>query len=232
MAELKAIIFDWDGTIVDSAKAMFLSYQYAYRKHLGIVFPKNEEEFRMLVPMRLDESSMKFGGEYAADVTFSYNWYYETEGYKTGRVFPGVRKMLYELRSRGYLIGVASNKSMGRVRTDIQFLNLEGLVDAFVTAEDTLERKPHPAPLLKAADKLGLPPEVCAYVGDYKGDIIAAREARMLSVAVLWGGIFPVESLYAERPDLVLAKPEDLLDICPPSSAQYATSFDLGSELK
>jgi N-acetyl-D-muramate 6-phosphate phosphatase len=90
---------------------------------------------------------------------------------------------------------------------------LEGLVDVIVTSEDTVQRKPHPAPLLKAAEKLELAPELCAYVGDYRGDIIAARDAGMVSVAVLWGGMFLPETLYEERPDYVIDSPEALLDI-------------------
>ena len=69
-----------------------------------------------------------------------------------------------------------------------------------VTSDDTKERKPHPAPLLKAAEKLEMPPHLFAYVGDYAGDMLAARAAGMLAVAALWGGIFPRETLLAEHP--------------------------------
>lgn len=219
--ELKAVLFDWDGTIVDSAEAMFLSYRHAYEKHLGIIFPRDDADFRQLVPMRLAESSAKFGGEKAADVAFSYNQYYEQEGYKTGRVYEGIRDVLAELRARGYLLGVASNKSWGRVGADIDYLELQGLIDAFVTSEDTVQRKPHPAPLLKLAEKLEVEPRYCAYIGDYRGDIIAAREAGMVSIAVMWGGMFPTETLRAEHPDYTVERPGELLDLFPgPKTAQ------------
>src|SRR5690348_2687476 len=81
---LQGLIFDWDGTIVDSARAMFLSYRHAYKKHLGITFPRDDADFRRLVPMRLAESSARYGGTRAAEVAASYNWYYAAEGYKTG----------------------------------------------------------------------------------------------------------------------------------------------------
>jgi pyrophosphatase PpaX len=210
---IRAVLFDWDGTLVDSALPMLLSYRYAYRKHLGIHFPKDDAEFSMIVPMRLAESAAKYGGEHAADVAVAYNWFYEHEGYKSGRVFPGVEETLAELRRRGYLLGVASNKSRGRIDSDINYLALEGLVDEFATSEDTVQRKPDPAPLLKVAEKLGVEPTLCAYVGDYSGDIIAARAAGMVSVAVTWGGMFPVETLLAQSPHYVINKLEELLDI-------------------
>ncbi len=219
LTEIKAVLFDWDGTIVDSAEAMFLSYRHAYEQHLGIVFPRDDADFRQLVPMRLAESSARFGGEKAADIAFSYNQYYEQEGYKTGRVYEGVREVLAELRARGYLLGVASNKSWGRIGADLDYLELHGLVDAFATSEDTVQRKPHPAPLLKLAEKLEVEPRYCAYTGDYRGDIIAAREAGMVSVAVMWGGMFPTETLLAERPDFVVERPEELLDLFPSPKA-------------
>jgi HAD superfamily hydrolase (TIGR01509 family) len=229
-AGLKAVLFDWDGTIVDSAQAMFLSYRHAYEKHLGIVFPVDDADFRALVPMRLAESSAKFAGEKAADVAFSYNQYYEQEGYKTGRVYEGVREVLAELRKRGYSLGVASNKSRGRVGADVDYLELGGLVDAFVTSEDTVQRKPHPAPLLKLAEKLHVEPQYCAYIGDYRGDIIAARDADMVSVAVMWGGMFPTETLLEEHPDYVVERPEELLDLFPGPTGTQALSRDAGTE--
>jgi HAD superfamily hydrolase (TIGR01549 family) len=227
-AGLRAVLFDWDGTIVDSAQAMFLSYRHAYEKHLGIVFPADDADFRTLVPMRLAESSAKFGGEKAADIAFSYNRYYEQEGYKTGRVYEGIREVLAELRKRGYPLGVASNKSWGRVGADVDYLELGGLVDAFVTSEDTVQRKPHPAPLLKLAEKLQVEPRYCAYIGDYRGDIIAAREAGMVSIAVMWGGMFPTDTLLAERPDHVIDRPEELLDLFPGTRATQGLPSEAG----
>jgi HAD superfamily hydrolase (TIGR01509 family) len=213
--ELRGILFDWDGTIVDSAEAMWLSYRYSYRTHLGIEFPSNQEEFRILVPMRVSESAALYGGKLGPDIARAYTDYYEREAYKTGKVFSGMREVLAELRRRGYALGVASNKSWSRITADIEFLGLDGCVDRFVTAEDTVERKPHPAPLLKLAEKLDLPPAACTYIGDYRGDVAAAKAAGMLAVAVLWGGMFDPATLLAEEPDHVLAAPMEILDLFP-----------------
>jgi HAD superfamily hydrolase (TIGR01549 family) len=214
-SHLQGLIFDWDGTIVDSAQAMFLSYRYAYKKHLGITFPRDEADFRRLVPMRLAESSARYGGTRAAAVAATYSRYYEQEGYKMGRVYAGVREMLVELRRRGYGLGVASNKSRGRISADIAFLELDGLFDVLVTSEDTPERKPHPAPLLKAAQQLGRPPAALAYAGDYSGDIVAAHAAGMVAIAVGWGGMFPLDTLQAARPDYTVHGPDALPPLCP-----------------
>ncbi|WP_165423361.1 HAD family hydrolase [Ktedonosporobacter rubrisoli] len=210
---LKGILFDWDGTIVDSFQSMLISLRYAYRQHVGIFFPRDEEEYRRIIPQRLTETSARYAGEHAAAVTESYIQYYRDEGYKHGRVFDGMHATLQELRKRGYALGVVTNTTKPRMSADMTHHELTGLVDIIVTSEDTAERKPHPAPLLKGAERLGISAQELAYVGDYPGDVIAAKAAGMLAVGGLWGGIFPAQSVLAEQPDYALKQPVELLDL-------------------
>jgi phosphoglycolate phosphatase-like HAD superfamily hydrolase len=219
----RAVLFDWDGTIVDSLQGMFDAMRYAYQRYTGRLFPRDLEEFRRVSPMRLTESTALYAGEHAAEVAAAYKWYYTQEGYKSTKLYPGIREVLGELRRRGYALGVVTNTGPERLGSDLRHLELEGLLDVMITAADTAERKPHPAPLLKGHAQLIaaglLEPETgpgeLAYVGDYPGDIAAARAAGMLAVAALWGGIFPVESLLAEGPDCCAADPRELLQIFP-----------------
>jgi HAD superfamily hydrolase (TIGR01509 family) len=213
---LRAALFDWDGTIIDSSLAMWLSYRYAYRTYLGIDFPDNEADLRLLSPMRIDESSAKYGGRYASEIARSYSEYYVREAYRAGSVFVGITNVLQELRRRGYQLGVASNKSKTRINADMEFLGLRHYFDAFATSEDTVERKPDPAPLLKLATKLHVAPQECAYIGDYPGDIIAAKAAQMMAVAVLWGNVYEPAALLAEEPDQTVRQPQELLSLFPP----------------
>lgn len=219
---LRAALFDWDGTIVDSRQPMWLSYRHAYKTYLGIDFPSTAAELRTLAPMRIEESSARYGGQYAAEIALSYSDFYVREAYQAGSVFGGIKDVLRELRQRGYQLGVASNKSMTRIAADMTFLGLEGFFDAFATSEDTVERKPNPAPLLKLAEKLHAPPQECAYIGDFPGDIIAAKAARMLAVAVLWGNVYEASVLLAEEPDLTVGQPEDLLILFPPQQTSQS----------
>jgi len=210
---LAGILFDWDGTVVDSFQALWAAQRYAYRQHVGIDFPRDEEEFRRVSPMRLAESTALYAGAHANEVAASYIRYYTYEGYKFSKLFAGMPEALLTLRIRGYRLGVVTNTSLARLSVDLKYLHLDGLLDMIVTSDDTRERKPHPAPLLKAAEKLEMPPEVFAYVGDYAGDIVAAHAAGMLAVAALWGGIFPSEMLLAQLPDYSVESPEKLLDL-------------------
>ncbi len=211
--KVTAVIFDWDGTVADSREAMLYSYRYTFRTNLGIEFPTTDDEFRTIVKMRTSEMAAKYGDGKADQVAADYNVYYNSEGYREGKVFPGMPFTLEQLRARGYRLGVATNKALERLLTDMDHLGLRAHFDALVTSEDSPERKPHPAPLLKAAEKLGIDPDICAYVGDFSGDIIAAKAAGMVSVGVAWGRIYPEEDLRAQNPDYLLHSPEELLQI-------------------
>ncbi len=216
LADLRGVLFDWDGTVVDSFQAMWAAQRYAYRQHVGIDFPRDAEEFRRVSPMRLAESTALYAGAHAAEVAASYIWYYTSEAYRLCTVFTGMREALLALRERGYRLGVVTNTSLARLSADLAYLQMEGVVDVLVTSDDTKERKPHPAPLLKAAEKLDLQPSAFAYVGDYAGDMRAARAAGMVAVAALWGGIFLSETLLAEQPDYAVQSPAELVALFPP----------------
>src|SRR5262252_7920407 len=101
---LAGILFDWDGTVVDSFHALWAAQRYAYQQHVGIDFPRNEEEFRRVSPMRLAESTALYAGEHAKEVAASYIWYYTHEAYKLCTLFEGMRETLLGLRKRGYCL--------------------------------------------------------------------------------------------------------------------------------
>ncbi|MBX5451056.1 MAG: HAD hydrolase-like protein [Thermogemmatispora sp.] len=219
----QAVLFDWDGTIADSTRAMMAAMQFAYKQHTGRVFPRTLEEFRQISPLRLAESTALYAGPQAAEVAASYLWYYTHEGYRSTCLYPGVRALLEELQRRGYPLAVVTNTGPERLSTDLQHLELSTLLTITVTSQDTAERKPHPAPLWKAREKLiaaGLlaaetPMEALAYVGDHPGDMAAAHAAGMVAVAALWGGIFPPERVLAERPEYWAYQPAALLTLFP-----------------
>lgn len=215
LSTIRGLLFDWDGTIVDSRLSMFLSMQYAYQKHVGILFPRDEEEFRRIAPMRMVEHAAIYAKEHAAAVAESYIWYYANEGHKKGNIFPGMRETLAELRKRGYALGVVTNTTRQRMQADLDHLQLANAIDSIVTADETTERKPHPAPLLKGAEKLQLAPRELAYIGDFSGDILAAHAAGMLSVAALYGGVYLIESVLAAQPTCTIQTPPDLLNLFP-----------------
>ena len=124
------------------------------------------------------------------------------------RLFPGMAELLTGIEARGLRWGIVTNKSTSLTRILVKALGLEQRAACVVCGDTTPHLKPHPASLLHAAAELGLKPVHCAYLGDDLRDIQAARSAGMRAVAVEWGY---GQALAAWNADAIIARPPDLL---------------------
>jgi pyrophosphatase PpaX len=127
--------------------------------------------------------------------------------------FAGVDEMLRELKRRGFRLGLVTSKKRIGAERGMRIFRMTELFDLAVCAEDTTNNKPHPEPLLRAMQTLGVPPAATIYVGDSTHDIVAGRAAKVTTAAAAWGP-FPRAELEALQPDYLLDAPHDLLAIC------------------
>jgi phosphoglycolate phosphatase len=184
---LRAIIFDWDCTLCDSAEAGYNAYLTVF-KELGIP-PITLEEFKD----RIDSNYWEF--QQASVIHPSKRglvpdlWDTAYEKYQQKhhiRLFSGANETLEELGKR-YKLGLVTGGRAWRVKHRLRDYDLEHLFSAVVTREDYENLKPNPECLLIGASRLGLSPEQCAYVADLGGDMKAAKSAHMLAIGVTWG---------------------------------------------
>jgi phosphoglycolate phosphatase len=127
------------------------------------------------------------------------------------RLFPGIAELLRELKSRDIAWGIVTNKATRFTERIVKALELNP--DCVVCGDTTRHTKPHPAPLLRAAEVLELSTSACWYVGDDLRDIQAARASGMRAVAVEWGYHSPDNAGPREwNADLVLSQPLELID--------------------
>ena len=206
------VLFDLDGTLIDSGPIILASMRHASVTVLGaepdeevvrsaIGGPGLVAQMRELAPDRVDELV-------AAYRAHNEPLHDELEA------FDGVLELLPRLREQGRRLGIVTAKR--RVTVALAFSRfpvLEELTDVLVGAEDTERHKPDPDPLLHALDLLGARPQDAAYVGDSPFDVRAARAAGVFAVAVGWGGIHPDERLLREEPDALVHSPEELFDV-------------------
>jgi pyrophosphatase PpaX len=197
---LRAALFDFDGTLVDTTELIYQSMRHATGEVLGKNLPR--EVLLANVGQPLPRQMELIDAARAEALLESYRLHNEEHHDALIQAFPGVEESLARLHSAGVKIAVVTSKRRFSVEMALEsFPRLGEVVDRFVTMEDTTEHKPDPEPLLKGLEALGgITPEVAAYVGDSPFDVAAARAAGITSVAVSWGA-FSEDTLREAAPD-------------------------------
>ena len=203
------VLFDFDGTVIDSGSIIIASMRHATKTVLGRDIPDEElgravggagllEQMRMIAPDRVDE------------LVTCYREHNEALHSELAEC-AGMTDVLTTLKEEGRRLGVVTAKRRETVRLAFSYLPLEQFFDVVVGSDDTERHKPDPAPLAHALHLLGAKRDDAVYVGDSPFDIRAAKAAGMHSVAVTWGRIHPRARLEAEEPDTVVETAEELL---------------------
>jgi pyrophosphatase PpaX len=205
------VLFDLDGTLIDSGSLILSSFQHATRTVLGKVIP--DEVLMANVGGHGIQAQMREFDEDLADELVRVYREHNATVYRAVLAFPGIEPVLGRLRDEGRSLGVVTVKARATVDVTFEVLPLGRYFETVVTGDDTERHKPDPEPLLLALERLGVDANGAAYVGDSPFDIRAAKAAGMVAIAVGWGGIHPLSRLEAERPDHVVRAPGELLDV-------------------
>ena len=209
---LKAALFDFDGTLVDTTELIYQSMRHATGEVLGKDLPR--EILLANVGQPLPRQMELIDAERAEALLESYRLHNEEHHDLLIGEFPGVERNLARLRAGGVRVAVVTSKRRFSVEMALKrFPGLGEVADCFVTMEDTTEHKPHPEPLLKGLEFLGgIPPEEAAYVGDSPFDVAAAKAASITSVAVSWGA-FSEDTLREADPDYLVEDIASAVDV-------------------
>ncbi len=204
---LQGVLFDWDGTLIDSYAADSAAYLAMFRE-MGIPWGLEElarhyspNWYRVyraakLPRSRWDDADRAWRAQYAKH---------------SPRLIAGARRVLGRI-GRMHHLGLVTSGDRDRVTRQLREFRLTRLFAARVCSGDTPEKKPHPAPLRLALQQLSLEPSACVYVGDSPEDLEMAKRAGVRAIAVL--GPFPTEKrLRAARPDFLLESIRELPDV-------------------
>ena len=195
---LRAVLFDWDGTIVDSAEASFRCYVRLFESYR---IPFDRERFQRTYSPDWYRTYDALGLPKECWSEADARWL----GYYAGEenvMLGGAREALVHLQQAGIALGIMTSGNRARVAREIEGLRLRGLFGAVVSAEDVEKRKPDPEPIVRGLELLGVPAGEAAYVGDSPEDVDMARAAGVYVVGV--PGPFPNrEELKASAPDMV-----------------------------
>jgi pyrophosphatase PpaX len=200
---LEAVLFDFDGTIVDTTELIYESMRRATGEVMGRELGRETLMANVGQPLPRQMELLADGQTENTEELLEVYLHHNEELHEgLIREFPNVVTSVAHLRRAGLRLGVVTSKRRFSVERALDsFPDLRDLFDVFVTMEDTSEHKPLPAPLLKGLELLGdVSPERAAYLGDAPFDVAAARAAGVMSVAVSWGA-FTSEALRAAGPD-------------------------------
>jgi pyrophosphatase PpaX len=205
------VVFDLDGTVVDTVELIVESFRYATRTVLGTVLP--DEVITAGVGQPLMTQMERLSAGHAQELYDVYREYNHRRHDELIRGYEGVAEVLDGLRAAGRRLGIVTSKSRDTTQMAFRAVGLEERFDVVVTASDTDEHKPSPVPLLLCLQRLGATAAGSVYVGDSPGDIQAGAAAGMATAAVAWG-VFGKEALLAVAPDFWLEEPRELIDLC------------------
>ena len=205
------VLFDLDGTLIDSGAMILASFRHATRTVLAREIP--DAELAALVGgMNIQEQMRTLDAHRADELVRVYREHNEPL-HADLQAFPGVEDLLRKLQAQGRKLGVVTSKRRRTVDLAFAVLPIERFFDAVVTSGDTERHKPDPEPVLLALERLGADPARAAFVGDSPFDVRAGKAAGVFSVGVSWGGLHSDERLVEAGADVVVHKPEDLLDV-------------------
>lgn len=209
---LKYVLFDFDGTLVDSNEAVVSMLHKAAVHHRGTPFAQSELNEILGKPIR---EQMAYLSESAADdlVTFYRASYREVRDELT-RPYDGMREVLETLKSEGLKIGIVSNKGRSGIDHGLSLLNLEDLVDVSISKDDVTMTKPHPEGIFKALEMLGASnplTDTYVFVGDSGHDIECGKNAGCKTVLVGWT-LIERTLLEPLKPDAIVETPQALLE--------------------
>lgn len=215
----RTVLFDLDGTLVDTTDLILQSFAFTFAAHLPGRLPSREDlvaTFGRSLPAALAEMAVQNGApdpeRFAAAMLATYRAFQHEHHDRLIRPFDDIVSTLETLRQRGHALGVVTSKMEQFARRGLALFHLEQYFPVAVFHDDVVKHKPDPEPLLLAADRVGVAPEQVIYVGDSTHDIVAGRAAGMTTVAVLWGP-FSRSLLEKARPDHLVARPDELLDL-------------------
>ena len=211
---IDTVLFDLDGTLIDSAPDLAGAANDLRAQH-GLEALPYEALRPMVGAGARGMVGVAFGVRPGQDgfepLRDAFLTRYSQRMLERTRVFEAIEPVLQSLSAAGMPWGIVTNKATRFAAPLVAALGLVPSADALVCGDTTPHSKPHPAPLLEAARRLGLPPAACVYVGDDRRDVDAGRAAGMRTVVAAWGYLGSGESPDAWAADAIIAAPAELL---------------------
>jgi 2-phosphoglycolate phosphatase len=213
-ASIRTVLFDLDGTLLDTARDMAYALNETLRERgkpalpLECIRPHVSHGSRALLALGFGLDSGDPGYDAARERLLAI---YRDNLARETRLFPGMEIVLETLERNGLNWGVVTNKPAWLTDPLMTAMNLTSRASCIVSGDTTGNSKPHPEPLLHACRQAGSQPGQCIYVGDAPRDIEAGKNAGLQTLVALFGYLGPRDRPESWGADGSIERPEDLL---------------------
>jgi pyrophosphatase PpaX len=207
---IKAVLFDLDGTLIDTNNLIIQSFKHTYKKHLDIDVP--ESEIVMCFGEPLFDTLARYDKDNAHILIQTYRAYNEAIHDELTTEINGAKETLRELRALGVKTAVVTSKRRELAERGLKLFNLQDFMEVIVTPEDTTKHKPDAEPVLKACQMLDIKPEEALMVGDSHFDILCGNNAGAKTCLVKYT-VLPVEDIMGHNPSYAVDHIKDILEI-------------------
>ena len=213
MVRYPTILFDLDGTLIDSIELILESYRHTMRVHRGETPPDQLFIDGLGTPLRVQLKEFCSSDAELDLMIATYREWNLANHDRMVTVYPGALHTVKALKAGGARLGIVTSKNLRGLKRGLDLCGFDGLFDSLVTCDSLAESKPDPAPVLMALKELGGTPGEALFVGDSPHDMAAGRRAGTATAACLWGP-FDKTRLAEELPDHWLTSFDDLTALC------------------
>ncbi len=203
-AAIDAVLFDLDGTVVDTIPHILASFRHATAEVLGESLPDAELMHNVGIPLAQQMRQFTDDDETAELLLTAYRRFNRRTHDEMARLYPNTLSALDTLHAVRIPLGIVTSKGRPMADRAIELFDLGRYFQAVITADDTPLHKPDPLPVRMGAEALGVLPSGAVYVGDSPMDIEAGNSAGAFTIAATWG--------VASRDRLVAAGPGAIID--------------------
>ena len=210
MPDIETVLFDLDGTIIDSIDLIVQSYNHTLAAH-GL--PTQSREFWLRgigIPLEVQLARFANSPEQLAELVRTYRAFNLAHHDQMVRPYPGVVEAIRAIAASGRRLGVVTSKHRDGALRGLRLAGVDQLMSVVVCAEDVRNPKPHREPVDRALELLNAPAITAIYVGDSVHDMRAGRAAGVMTGAALWGP-FTRADLEPTEPTYWFETPDDLL---------------------
>jgi len=205
---IRNILFDLDGTLLDTNELIIQSFQHTYKKHLNKKVDKEDiiKNFGEILKITMEREF----GEESVNAIKTYRNFQIGNFNSLITMQKGVKEGVIELHRKGYKLGIVTSRLNDSAIKGLKHFGLMDYFESIIGADDTDIHKPDPTPAFMALKELGGNPSETIIVGDSQYDILCGKNAGITSVVVGWSAL-PMEIILKYEPDYVVESMEELM---------------------